>query len=70
MQLTPLHIVYVRMNNAYPKNLLELMDMFPDEEACLEYLQRLRWPDGYQCIRCSGKTALYLGNDNSSESHL
>lgn len=47
--------------NAYPKNLVELMDMFPDEEACLEYLRRLRWPDGYQCIRCSGKTALKIG---------
>ena len=33
----------------------ELMDMFPTEESCLEYLSMIRWPDGYLCIRCTGK---------------
>lgn len=45
----------------YPKNLVELMDIFPDEEACLEYLRVLRWPDGYQCIRCACKKTLKIG---------
>ena len=45
----------------YPKNVVELMDMFPTEESCLEYLSKLRWPDGYQCIRCSGKNIAKMG---------
>ena len=40
--------------SAYPEDLLELMDMFPNEEACLEYLSMIRWPDGYICARCAG----------------
>jgi transposase-like protein len=40
--------------NIYPKNVIELMDMFPTEESCLEYLSILRWPDGYVCMRCGG----------------
>ena len=47
----------------YPKNVVELMDMFPTEESCLEYLSKLRWPDGYQCIRCSGKNIAKMGED-------
>ena len=31
----------------YPANLVELMDLFPTEESCLEYLSLIRWPDGY-----------------------
>lgn len=41
--------------NIYPKNVVELMDLFPTEEACLEYLSLIRWPDGYVCMRCDGK---------------
>ena len=45
----------------YPKNLVELMDLFPTEESCLEYLSLIRWPDGYECTRCKGKNVLKLG---------
>ena len=45
----------------YPENLSELADMFPSEEACLEYLSAIRWPDGYQCLRCTDKNALKIG---------
>ena len=41
--------------STYPENLVELMDLFPTEEACLEYLSLIRWPDGYVCTRCNGK---------------
>ena len=33
----------------YPKNVVELMDLFPNEEACLEYLSIMRWPNSCQC---------------------
>lgn len=47
--------------NIYPENSIQLMDMFPDEESCLDYLSMIRWPYGYQCIRCAGKETLKLG---------
>lgn len=34
---------------------MDLMDMFPTEDACLEYLRLVRWPDGYVCPRCASK---------------
>ena len=36
----------------YPRNVLELEDRFPAEEACREYLLRLRWPEGFICPAC------------------
>ncbi len=39
----------------YPVNLVELMDMFPTEASCLEYLSLIRWPEGYTCARCGSK---------------
>lgn len=41
----------------YPANLVELMDLFPTEESCLEYLSLIRWPDGYVCSRCKSNDA-------------
>jgi transposase-like protein len=36
----------------YPADMADFMDMFPTEDACLEYLSLVRWPDGYKCLRC------------------
>ncbi|WP_238992209.1 IS1595 family transposase [Jiangella ureilytica] len=36
----------------YPGTYQELLAWFPDNRACLEYLERLRWPDGFVCPRC------------------
>jgi ISXO2-like transposase domain/Transposase zinc-ribbon domain len=36
-----------------PTNLLEFQRMFPDENACLHYLERMRWPNGFVCEKCS-----------------
>ena len=36
----------------YPKNLAELEHQFATEKACVEYLYRLHWPDGFVCPRC------------------
>lgn len=41
----------------HPTNLVELMDFFPTEESCLDYLSLIRWPDGYVCMRCKSKDA-------------
>lgn len=37
----------------YPMNILEFQKMFPDETACLKYLERMRWPNGFCCSKCS-----------------
>ena len=36
----------------YPRNYAELRAWFPDDAACLDYLEWLRWPDGFVCPRC------------------
>jgi transposase-like protein/ribosomal protein L37AE/L43A len=36
----------------YPRTLAELEARFSSEQACREYLFRLRWPEGFQCPRC------------------
>ena len=36
----------------YPRTVMELEERFSTEEACRDYLIRLRWPDGFVCPRC------------------
>src|SRR5260370_25302350 len=38
----------------YPRNLREFEAWFATEQACRDYLFRLRWPDGFRCPRCDG----------------
>ncbi len=40
-----------------PKTILEFEEWFASEEACREYLRRLRWPEGFRCPRCQGERA-------------
>jgi len=42
----------VDMEEPYPRTILELEDRFATENACREYLMRLRWPMGFVCPRC------------------
>lgn len=39
----------------YPRTWAEFIEWFHDEEVCLEFLERLRWPDGFVCPRCGAK---------------
>lgn len=36
----------------FPDNLLGFQRMFPDEVACLRYMEQVRWPGGFVCVRC------------------
>ena len=36
----------------YPKNALEFERWFLSDEACRDYLWRIRYPDGFRCARC------------------
>jgi hypothetical protein len=39
----------------YPRTYQEFRDWFPDDGACIEYLGRLRWPDGFRCPGCGAE---------------
>jgi transposase-like protein len=41
----------------YPRTYQQLQEWFPDDAACLEYLEGLRWPDGFVCPHCGGTKA-------------
>lgn len=41
----------------YPRTWPEFLTFFPDERACLDYLERVRWPDGFRCPACGGEEA-------------
>ncbi len=36
----------------FPRSLPEFQKLFPDEAACLDYLERARWIDGFICVHC------------------
>ena len=36
----------------YPRTFQEMEERFRDDEACREYIQRLRWPNGFVCPHC------------------
>ena len=45
------------MREDYPRTVQQLEQRFCSQEACREYLSALRWPEGFVCPRCGGKTA-------------
>jgi transposase-like protein len=42
-----------------PRSLLEFQGMFPDEAACADYMERVRWPDGFLCGACGAGVMPY-----------
>jgi transposase-like protein len=49
----------------YPLNVMEMERRFSTEEACRDYLFRLRWPNGFVCPRCQA-----AGNWNTTRDRL
>ena len=47
-----IHILPAVAGKDYPSNWNEFLDWFSSEEACLSYLERLRWPSGFVCPAC------------------
>jgi transposase-like protein len=41
----------------YPSTLAEFEARFGTEQACRDYLLKLRWPEGFVCPRCQGRSA-------------
>jgi len=46
------HIASAAAGKDYPRNWSEFLDWFASGEACLSYLEKLRWPDGFVCPAC------------------
>lgn len=36
----------------FPCNLMQFLDRFGTDQACLEYLRAIRWPEGFKCPAC------------------
>jgi transposase-like protein len=45
---------------AFPTSLREFQRQFGDEEACRQYLEACRWPEGFRCPRCAHERAFPL----------
>lgn len=39
----------------YPGTYQQLLEWFPDDAACVAYLEKLRWPGGFSCPTCAGE---------------
>lgn len=46
---------------SFPRTLAEFQEAFPTDAACLDYLIRVRWPEGFECPRCGHRFAWSLG---------
>src|SRR6202521_1201685 len=36
-------------------NIIDVAKQFATEEACINYLKAMRWPDGVTCLKCGAK---------------
>lgn len=50
-----------RAGAEYPGTWREFLAWFPDDVACLAYLERLRWPGGFVCPRCQARKVWRTG---------
>jgi len=48
----------------FPANYSEFRRMFPDNDACLQYLRKLRWPDTFICPSCGIKKEAWTQTRN------
>ena len=46
----------------YPGTWAAFLDWFPDDAACLAYLERLRWPQGFVCPACASRRGWRTGD--------
>jgi hypothetical protein len=53
--MNKLHDIHERGDLAFPKSLPQFQKLFPDNAACAAYLERVRWPGGFECLHCHEK---------------
>lgn len=47
------------MADKFPTSLPDFQRMFPDDRACAQYLEAIRWRDGFQCPKCANTAPPY-----------
>ena len=55
-------MVYPRAGEQYPRSVGELQSWFSTDANCLDYLEWLRWPNGFVCPRCGHEGGWRLGD--------
>ena len=45
------------MEEDYPRSLEEFEARFRTDATCIEYMLKLRWPEGFRCPHCGGSSA-------------
>ena len=45
--------------DTYPKDSTMFNETFTDDQSCLEYLFKLRWPAGYVCPKCDARDSYW-----------
>lgn len=55
------------MSDTRNLNLVSLVEQFHSEDACREYLEKLRWPDGVECPRCGYDSISEIRDRNQFE---
>jgi transposase-like protein/Zn ribbon nucleic-acid-binding protein len=43
----------------FPSTVQQFQDWFQSEKACMEYIIRLRWPEGFRCPNCNAQKAWF-----------
>src|SRR5674476_183402 len=51
-----------RAGGEYPRSVGEFQSWFSTDADCLDYLEWLRWPDGFVCERCGHAGGWRLGD--------
>jgi hypothetical protein len=46
------------------RSLLDFQKEFSAEEACVQHLREIRWPEGFQCPRCGHRDAWFVSTRN------
>ncbi len=46
----------------YPRTWVQFLDWFPDDEACRQYLEGIRWRSGFVCPRCDEAGVAFQGS--------
>lgn len=59
---TPAGTAHPQGGKDYPRSYGEFLAWFPDDDVCLDYLDWMRWPDGFSCPHCKGNAGWRLGD--------
>src|SRR5947209_2518252 len=51
-------------------NLIDVAKQFATPEACNDFLEKMRWPEGVECVHCAGKRVTKYVKQTSTRTRL